>query len=106
MYISFPEAKPLAENARRTERFPMFSKMKVCLPQTGLDPLPMPVRGLNISETGAAFVSGEPLPVAARIYLQLPNSRVSAPAMVRNCSRRGAAWRIGVEVDGEVTRLA
>jgi len=106
MYISFPEAMPAAEDARQSERFPMFSKMKVCLPQPGLDPAPMAVRGLNISETGAAFVCDAPLPVTTRIYLQLPNSRVSAPAMVRNCARRGAAWRVGVKIDGEVVRLA
>src|SRR5215469_2509056 len=106
MHTSIPEQIPVAEDARQSERFPMFSKMNVCLRQPGLDPTPISVRGLNISETGAAFVCDEPLPVAARVYLQLPNSRVSAPATVRNCARRGAAWRVGVEIDGKVARLA
>jgi PilZ domain len=89
-----------AQDDRRALRFPMLSAMKICWGAPDFATAPIAVWGLNISEGGAAFVSDEPLPLAVKVHLELPTSRVSAVGVVRNCMRWGSSWRVGVEFSG------
>ncbi len=89
-----------AQDDRRAARFPMYSTMKLCWGAPDFATAPLAVWGLNISEGGAAFVSDEPLPLAVKVHLELPTSRVSAVGVVRNCMRWGSSWRVGVEFSG------
>jgi hypothetical protein len=91
---------------RRAARFQMLSKMKISWGGPDLGAGPLAVWGLNISDRGAAFVSDQPLPVRANVHLELPNCRATASGTVRNCMRWGAAWRVGVEFDGEFSKVA
>jgi hypothetical protein len=91
---------------RRAARFQMLSKMKMSWGGPDFGAGPMAVRGLNISDRRAAFVSDQPLPLRANIHLELPSSRATASGTVRNCMRWGAAWRVGMEFDAEFSKVA
>lgn len=92
--------------SRRAVRFPMRSFVRVCRFDHGGKAQPVVAKGLNLSATGVAFETREPLPLLALVHVELPCSRLSAMARVRNRERRGASWRIGVELDGSFSSMS
>jgi hypothetical protein len=89
----------LRGEARRAVRFPMRSLVRVCCFDGRGKAQSIAAHGLNLSASGMAFVTVEPLPLGTVVHVELPCSRLSATARVRNCEPRGASWRIGVELD-------
>jgi hypothetical protein len=61
-------------------------------------------RGLNISKTGMRIESNEEIDAGAPVSLQAERHELSGKAMVRNCTRRGSQFVIGLEFSEETRR--
>jgi hypothetical protein len=95
-----PETQAAAAiDERCAARSPMFSRMTLSWGYPDFETAPLTVWGLNISGGGAAFISDQPLPLAAIVHLEIPESGASVSGTVTNCMRWGAAWRVGVKFD-------
>jgi hypothetical protein len=92
-------------DARKAVRFPLSASLRVCWSDEWGNTGCLPAEGLNISESGAAFLLEEPLPLAAEVHIELPNSRAIASARVRSCLPQSDGWRIGVELNAQLLRL-
>jgi PilZ domain len=94
-----PGEMPRAQESRKAARFPLASTIRVrkCDASAGEW---TSAHGLNLSESGVAFLADQPLAPGTLLQVELPNSRCSAIGPVRNCQRRGNLWRIGVELAG------
>lgn len=85
------------EEARQAERVPLAAPLRVSpISAAGLTGR-LAAQGLNLSTTGMAFLTAEPLPVGTVLYMELVRTGSMAIGLVRSCARRGAAWRIGAE---------
>jgi PilZ domain len=93
-------------DSRRVVRFPMRSEVRIWSAEDPSNPGPVMVQGLDISESGLAFVVRREFRVFSRIHMELPKSRVSLVGEVRNCARCAGGWRIGVEFTGECVYLS
>ena len=93
-----------SRDARRAVRFPLGVSLRVCWSDAWGNTAYLPAEGLNISESGAAFLVKEPLPLAADVHIELPNSRAIAPARVCSCVLQSGGWRIGVELNAQLLR--
>jgi hypothetical protein len=89
-------------DARKAVRFPLGVGLRVCWSDEWGNTGCLPAEGLNISESGAAFLLEEPLPLAAEVHIELPNSRAIARARVRSCLPQSGGWRIGVELNAQL----
>ena len=89
--------------ARKAVRFPMHSLVRAVWVDGRGAERNFPAQGLNLSATGAALVVAASIPLDTPVHLELLCSRMSGTARVRNCTRRGASWRAGVEF-GEFLR--
>lgn len=96
----------IRSESRKAVRFPMRSLVRVCCFDSRGKARPVAAQGMNLSATGMAFVTGEPLPVSALVHVELPCSRLSATARVRNCESLGGSWRVGVELDGAFASIS
>jgi len=62
------------------------------------------VRGLNVSNSGMRIESSEEMPVGASVSLQAERHELAGKATVRNCTRRGSGYLIGLEFSEETKR--
>ncbi len=95
-----------AYDENREARFPFPSKLKIYRGMEDGCFTPLDGAGLNLSELGAAFVVNCELSVGDSIYLELPKSRMSVSGTVRSCIPVDGGWRIGMEFDGEMIKVA
>ena len=86
-----------AMDRRQDARFPMGSTIRVQQCDGGSSNW-MSVQALNLSHSGVAFLSSQPIAVGVLVQVELPQSRSSAIGPVRSCQRRGNQWRIGVQL--------
>ena len=93
-------------DSRKSARFPMRSFLWVCRFELGGRNKAMRVEGLNLSPSGIAFVAAEPMAVGSRVHVELPCSRLTATAHVRNCEARGGRWRVGVELEATFASMS
>ncbi len=61
-------------------------------------------RGLNISKSGMRIEANEEINPGAPVSVQAERHELSGKAMVRNCSRRGSNYVIGLEFSEETRR--
>lgn len=61
-------------------------------------------RGLNVSKSGMRIESSEELPLDALVSLQAERHELNGKATVRNCTRRGSAYVVGLEFSEETKR--
>src|ERR1700685_2230864 len=62
------------------------------------------VRGLNVSKSGMRVESSEQLNPGSPVSLRAERHELSGKATVRNCTQRGAAYVVGLEVSAEIRR--
>lgn len=96
----------LARDERRESRFPVFTRIRLYRGMADGGFTPVEAAGVNISEGGAAVVVDCELPFNSQIYLELPNSRMSASGRVRSCIPVNAGWRIGISFDAGMIKVA
>ena len=63
------------------------------------------VRGLNVSKSGMRFESNEEIHPGAPVSLQAERHQLAGKATVRNCTRRGAGYLVGLEFSEETKRM-
>jgi len=62
------------------------------------------VRGLNVSKSGLRIESSEEMHPGVPVSLQAERHELSGKATVRNCTRRGSAYVVGLEFSEETKR--
>jgi hypothetical protein len=62
------------------------------------------VRGLNVSKSGMRIESSEEIDPGAPVSLRAERLDLSGKATVRNCTRRGSAYVVGLEFSEEIKR--
>lgn len=62
------------------------------------------VRGLNVSKSGMRIESSEEILTGVPVSLQAERHQLCGRATVRNCSRRGAGYLVGLEFSEETKR--
>lgn len=62
------------------------------------------VRGLNVSKSGMRIESSEEMHTGAPVSLQAERHELAGKATVRNCTRRGAGYLVGLEFSEETKR--
>lgn len=95
-----------AHDESRGARFPFLSKLKIYRGMADGTFTPLEGAGLNLSESGTAFVVSCELPIGDSLYLELPKSRMSVSGTVRSCVAVDGGWRVGMEFDGEMIKVA
>jgi len=95
---------PLPAEARRAVRFPLASTVRVMMCDGGAGEWTV-AQGLDLSDTGVAFLADETFPVGAFVCIELPNCRMTSVGCVRNCQWRGG-WRIGMKLAAPFLRLS
>jgi len=61
-------------------------------------------RGLNVSKSGMRVESNEEIHLGALVSVQAERHELSGRATVRNCTRRGSAYVVGLEFSEETKR--
>jgi hypothetical protein len=62
------------------------------------------VRGLNVSKSGMRIESSEEMHTGVPVSLQAERHELAGRATVRNCTRRGSAFLVGLEFSEETKR--
>jgi hypothetical protein len=62
------------------------------------------VRGLNVSKSGMRIESSEEMHTGVPVSLQAERHELSGKATVRNCTRRGSGYLVGLEFSAETKR--
>lgn len=96
----------LAQEERRETRFPVLTRVRLYRSMGDGGFIPVEAAGVNISAGGAAVIVDCELPFNSQIYLELPNSRMSASGRVRSCISVGPGWRVGICFDAEMIKVA
>jgi hypothetical protein len=62
------------------------------------------VRGMNVSKSGMRIESAEEMPTGVPVSLQAERHELAGKATVRNCTRRGSGFLVGLEFSEETKR--